>query len=90
MGSYNQAHLLGGDVAGCFLKFKHLKNKVNVIFKIFYLGALARINDIFQGQRVNVEMGAHFLNQIDLMKPVDIDPADRRLVFIGKRFFNAL
>jgi hypothetical protein len=65
---------------------QHADHDVEVVPVILDLGPLVRVDDVLHDQRVQAEVGAQFLHQIDLVKAVDVDPGHRFLVPVVEAF----
>ncbi len=81
----DQLRFDGGAVP---VKLQHFEHDKNIIIASLHFGALPGIENVFQDERMNVEMRANFFKNVYLVKPVDIDPTDRRPVSANQGFFD--
>ena len=49
---------------------------------------MARVDDIFQRQRMNAEMPADCFDDLNVVQTIHIDPGDRRRILVRKRVFD--
>ncbi|MPM08369.1 hypothetical protein SDC9_54681 [bioreactor metagenome] len=57
-----------------FIKGYHFHDCIHIVREFLNFRPLGRVDNIFQRQRVKVEMLPHSFNQADIMNAADIDP----------------
>ena len=73
-----QADLFGSDFVILFIEVKHFENKVVIGFKVVRLGSLPGVDDVLQNQRMDIKMSTDFLDQLDVVDTVNVQPCGCR------------